>query len=424
MPQIPLTLVALFQGCAMFVAASGLLSTSLALHAGEMGAPANLIGLMMAGYFLGFIIGTYVCPRVIVAVGHIRAFSVFAAIAAAAAILHALVYGFFVWAVLRCATGICMAGLFMAVESWLNEQAPNSVRGRVFAAYQIISLTGLAVGQWLLPVMSRNPSAPFLISGMLLALALIPTALARVTEPAPVAPVHLDLSHLWSVSPLSVLGAFTSAVANSVFFALGPVFGAAAGMTLAQIAAFMSLVILGGVALQWPIGHLSDRFDRRRIILAVSLIAAALAGCAVISRGQMIGLFYLSAFLYGGFTFSVYPLCVAHGNDHARVQDFIKTASGLLLVYGFGATLGPPIAGLAMTQFGSDAFFQVLMIAYGCMSAFIFYRIAVRPKSQGDRHEPFVMLNRTSQSALEMLTGSQPGGKGDSAAEAAGSEPN
>ncbi|HSG65479.1 MAG TPA: MFS transporter, partial [Gammaproteobacteria bacterium] len=215
-------------------------------------------------------------------------------------------------------------------------------------------------------------------------------------------------------------------IANSVFFALGPIFGDTSGMSLGQIAAFMSLVVLGGVALQWPIGHLSDRFDRRGIILAVSVTAAALAGCAIVSKDQWLSLFYLSAFLYGGFTFSIYPLCVAHSNDHARPDDFIKTASGLLLVYGIGATIGPPLAGLAMTRFGVDAFFQVLMAAYVGMSLFILYRIAVRPRVPGERHEPFMMLNRTSQSALGMLAASDDGSTRRSdrrpAAETAGGE--
>jgi MFS family permease len=405
MKHVTLTLMALFQGCAMFVAASGLLSSSLSVQAGDMGLPTGLIGLMMAAYFLGFIVGTYLCPRVIIAVGHIRAFCVFAAIASTAAICHALLFNFLIWTFLRLATGVCMAGLFMVVESWLNEQAPNDVRGRVFAAYQIISLSSIALGQWLLPIMATNPIAPFLIGGMLLALGLVPTALARVTEPAPVARVRLDLRHLWSVSPLSVLGALTAAIANSVFFALGPVFGSESGMSLPQIATFMSLVVLGGVALQWPIGHLSDRFERRRIILAVSIAAAALAALSVYSQPRLIGLFYLSAFLYGGFTFSIYPLCVAHSNDHARPSDFIKTASGLLLVYGVGATLGPALAGLAMSQFGPTAFFEVLMLTYAGMTLFIIYRIVARPAVPGATHEPFVMLSRTSQSVLDMLAG-------------------
>jgi len=405
MAHVSLTLLALLQGCAIFVASSGLLSSSLSLHAGEMGLPTTVIGLIMAAYFLGFIIGTYLCPRVISAVGHIRAFSVFAAIAAAAAIAHALVFGVIAWALLRLLTGICLAGLFMVVESWLNEQTANSVRGRVFAVYQIISLISVAFGQWLLLLRPANLSAPFLICGMLFALALVPISLARVTEPAPVPRVRLDLQHLWSVSPLGVLGAFTAAVANSVFFALGPVFGAATGMTLTQLAGFMSTVVVGGVLLQWPIGHFSDRFDRRRIILTVSASATVVAAFAVIARDHHAFLFYLSVFLYGGATFSVYPLCVAHSNDHARSKDFIKTASGLLLVYGTGATLGPAIAGATMASFGAESFFKFLMGAYACMSVFILFRIVIRPQSGPvESRDRFVILNRTSQSALSMMS--------------------
>jgi MFS family permease len=403
MAQVSLTLLALFQGCAMFVAASGLLSSSISLQAGDTGLSANVIGLIMAAYFLGFIAGTYLCPRVISVAGHIRAFSVFAAIAAAAAIAHALLADMFVWAGLRLVTGVCLAGLFMVVESWLNEQTANSVRGRVFAVYQIISLASIAAGQWLLLLRPADMSAPFLVCGMLFALALVPIALARVTEPAPVARVRLDLRHLWSVSPLGVLGAFTAAVANSVFFALGPVFGTGTGMTLPQLALFMSIVIMGGVLLQWPIGHLSDRFDRRRIILAASVSATALAACVTATTAQLTASFYLSTFLYGGFTFSIYPLCVAHSNDHAHSRDFMRTASGLLLVYGAGATLGPALAGLVMGSLGSGAFFKFLMVTHGCMSVFILYRIAMRPRTPSNQQERFVMLNRTSQSALRML---------------------
>jgi MFS family permease len=390
-------------GCALFVAATGLLGTALALHASDMGLSAETIGFVMAAYFLGFVLGTAICPGVVMAVGHIRAFSVFAAIAATASILHSLVFGVLSWSVLRFITGVCVAGLYMVVESWLNEQASNQTRGRVFALYQIIALGGLAVGQWVLLFTSRNLLTPLLISGMLFALGLVPTALARVTEPAPVKSVRLDLRNLWSTSPLGVLGAFTAAVANSVFFSLGPVFGTATGMNIEEVAAFMSLVILGGAALQWPIGHLSDRLDRRTMILAVSVTAALLAGSAVWSAENAAPMFYVSAFLYGGFTFSVYPLCVAHSNDHVEPQEFIKTATGLLLVYGAGATSGPAVAGMLMSPYGPNAFFGFLLGTHAVMSVFILYRIAVRSAPGIEHQEPFVMLNRTSQSVLAMM---------------------
>lgn len=400
--HVSLTLTALLQGCALFVTASGLLSTALSLQAGTRGLPSDVIGLIMSAYFLGFIVGTYLCPGVISAVGHIRAFSVFAAVAAAASGAHALVFGFVSWSVLRLLTGICLAGLYMVAESWLNEQSDNSVRGRIFAVYQIISLSGLAVGQWLLLLESSNLSAPFLIGAILFALGLVPTALARVKEPEPVPRVHLDLRHLWSVSPLGVLGAFAAAAANGVFFSLGPVFASAVGMPLARLAAFMSAVIFGGALLQWPIGHLSDRFDRRRIIFAASTASALLAALAVLTLDRSISLFYVSAFLYGGFTFSVYPLCVAHSNDNAAPGDHLRTASGLLLIYGAGATIGPAVAGLVMGRLGAGAFFVFLMAVYGGVSLFIVYRMLARPQTAAEQ-EPFVMLNRTSQSALSLM---------------------
>jgi MFS family permease len=390
------------QGCALFVAASGLLTTSLSVLATESGFSPLAIGLIMAAYFFGYVVGTFVCPAVIMQVGHIRAFSVFAAIGAAAALLHALVIGIVSWALLRLATGICLAGLFMTTESWLNTETESSLRGRVFATYQIISLLAIAIGQWFLLLRPSDPSTPFLLCGMLFALALVPTALAQVRQPANVPRVPFEFRHIWSISPLGVLGTLTAGVANSTFFAHGPVYAAASGWSITEIAAFMSTVIVGGVALQWPIGQLSDRFDRRGVILLTSVAAAVVAGVAVLSQSSIVWLFYGAAFLYGGFSFSVYPLCVAHSNDRALSEDFLRTASALLLIYGIGATVGPTVAGFVIGRAGAEAFFSFLLVSYATMSAIVVFRIVIRPRTDADNHNPFLILNRTSQSALSM----------------------
>jgi len=397
-----LTLAALLQGCALFVTASGLLTTSLSVLATELGFAPSAVGLIMAAYFFGYVVGTFVCPAVVTGVGHIRAFSVFAAIGAVASLLHALVVGIVSWALLRLATGICLAGLYMTVESWLNTEAHSSQRGRVFATYQIVSLLAIAVGQWLLLLKPSNPSTPFLLCGILFALALVPTGLAQVHQPTRVPRVPFEFRHIWSISPLGVLGTFTVAVANSTFFALGPVYAAASGWSTAEIAAFMSTVIVGGVALQWPIGHLSDRFDRRGIILLTSLLGAGAAASAAASQNTIVWLFYCSAFLYGGLTFSMYPLCVAHSNDRAASTDFLRTASALLLIYGIGATVGPTVGGLAVDIGGTESFFAFLFAAYAAMSAIVVVRMVIRPQIEPRSQDPFVMLNRTSQSALSM----------------------
>ena len=400
-----LTLAALMQGCALFVTASGLLTTSLSVLATDLGFAPTAVGFIMAMYFFGYVVGTFVCPVVVTGVGHVRAFSVFAAIGAVASLLHALVVGIVPWALLRLATGICLAGLYMTVESWLNSESRSSQRGRVFAIYQIVSLLAVAVGQWLLLLKPSNPSTPFVLCGILFALALVPTGLAQVQQPARVPRVPFEFRHIWSISPLGVLGTLTVAVANSTFFALGPVYAAASGWSTAEIAAFMSTVIVGGVALQWPIGHLSDRFDRRRIILLTSLLGAGTAASAAASQDAIVPLFYGSAFLYGGLTFAMYPLCVAHSNDRAASNEFLRTASALLLIYGIGATVGPTLGGLAVDLAGTESFFVFLFAAYASMSAIVVVRMVVRPQTAPRDQNPFVMLNRTSQSALSMARG-------------------
>ena len=360
----------------------------------------------MAAYFVGFVIGTYVCPKIIEEVGHIRAFSVFAAIAATSVLLHALVFGAFVWAILRLLTGGCVVGLYMVTESWLNEQATNQERGRVLAAYQVTSLLSLAVGQWLL-LIDASGITPLLICAALFALGLVPVALTKVPEPTPIPSAELNLSYLWVTSPLGVLGTFLVASANGVFFALGPLFAQIAGLNTGQVVLFMSLMILGGVTLQWPIGHLSDTQDRRTMILVASVAAATLAGLAGLTIGRSIPLFMLVAFLYGGFTFSLYPLCVAHANDHVRAGEFVKTASGLLLIYGIGASIGPIVMGMLLGQFGQSAFFGFLLAIHAGLSVASLLRMRAREAPGIESQEPFVMLTRTSQSALGMLPSEQ-----------------
>jgi MFS family permease len=398
-----MTLFALLGGTALFVAATGLLGTALALRADAIGFSDTITGAVMSAYFLGFMIGTFLCPRIVAQSGHIRSFAAFAALAAVAVLMHAVLFDPWIWAILRFTSGVCVVGLYMIVESWLNEKASNQSRGRLFAVYQIISLVSLALGQWLLLLDDIISATPFLIGSALFSLGLIPIALTRVAEPTPIPIAKLDLRHLWSVSPLGVIGTFVAAMANGIFFALGPLFAQSAGMDVGAVALFMSLVILGGVALQWPLGHFSDTRDRRSVILAASLGAAITAGLAAFMPWISTVAFYCVAFLYGGFTFSLYPLCVAHSNDQVPAHDLMRTASGLLLIYGAGATLGPLLMGWLMDTLAPGIFFVLLMATHLVLGLYTSFRMGIRPAAPTSGKEPFVMLSRTSQSALEML---------------------
>jgi MFS family permease len=396
-------LSALLLGTSLFVTGSGLLGTAVALRAEGLGYSGTLTGFVMSAYFVGYMVGTNVCPRIVMRAGHVRAFSAFAATASAAVLLHPLLVSAPVWALLRFVTGACVVGLYMVIESWLNERSTNAARGRVFALYQVISLLALAVGQYLILLGRDTISTAFIIAGALFSIGLVPIVLTRVPHPASISVVRLDLTGLWRLSPLGVAGTLVAGLANGAFFALGPVFAQRIGFDVVQVAVFMSLVLLGGIALQWPIGHASDVWDRRTVIFFSSFCGAAIAALATWLIGRSTVGLLATTFLYGGAAFSLYPLCVAHANDYADSTNFVATASGLLLVYGIGAAIGPLIAG-ALLQFVADS---ALLAFAGAMHAglamFILIRMRARRAPPPDAQEPFVMLGRTSQSALEMI---------------------
>jgi len=394
---------AIFLGTSLFVAGAGMLSTAVGLRANEIGFSGSLTGAIMSAYFLGYMFGTYACPRIAQGAGHVRAFSAFAATAAAAVMLHALTQDAVTWFALRFITGAAVVGLYMVIESWLNERAANDNRGRIFAVYQLISLLALGLGQYLLLLPSNEPMAPFIMASILFCVGLIPVVLTRVEHPRPIAAVKLDLRELWSVSPLSVTGTFLVAIGNSALMMLGPVFAQRIGFDTARVALFMSLVFAGGVALQWPIGHLSDRWDRRTVILLVGLGGTMVALLA----SQLVDLsltgFLIAMFAFGGAAFTLYPLCVANANDHCDASQFVAVASGLLLIYGVGAALGPLLAGALLEAFGPRSFMILLAATQLALTLWVAARKAIKPSPPPEAQESFVMLGRTSQSALDML---------------------
>jgi len=208
---------------------------------------------------------------------------------------------------------------------------------------------------------------------------------------------------LWRISPLGVAGTGVAGLSNGAFFALGPVFAQRVGLDTSGVALFMSVVLLGGVLLQWPIGQASDRWDRRTVIFVVSVGGAGFAALATSLLERPVPGMLGSMLLYGGAAFSLYPLCVAHANDYADARDFVTTASGLLLVYGIGAAIGPLVAGTMIQLFGGPAFTMFLAAMHGGLAAFILVRMRLRRAPPREAQEPFVMLQRTSQSAIEMI---------------------
>lgn len=396
------SIYSLLAAVAILLLGSGFLGTVVALRAGLQQFPSLVIGLVMAGFFAGYVVGSYLCPHIVRAFGHIRSFSAFAAIGCASVILHGLWVDPLVWIGLRIITGICMLGMYLVIESWLSGLATNRTRGGLFAVYMTINLLALGSGQYLILVYGVADVAPFALSALFFSLALVPIALTRMPQPTPVVTARLGLGQLYSTSPLGAAGVLISGLVSGAFWGMGPVFALDAGFSEAGIALFMSGVIFGGALLQWPLGHLSDHYDRRMVVMGVSL-AGGLAALAVFLLVKLHpNISFLAAMLFGGCAFSIYPLSVAHANDHADADHILETSRGLLLLSGIGASLGPILAGLLMGWMGAGSLMAYFALLLVLLSLFTWFRrrvgVHISPEEQAD----FVMMARTSPEVLEM----------------------
>lgn len=392
----------LLLGMGVLLGGNGLLGTLLGVRASAEGFTDAATGGVMSAYFLAFILGTFVCPPIIRRVGHIRAFAAMGAVASAVAIVHVLLVHPLVWGVLRAVNGITMVGLFMVMESWLNALAPNERRGRIFATYTTVNLTAMAAGQLLLATNNISGFTLFGLVAILYSLALVPVALTNVREPTPVDVPHLHLRGLYSVSPLGFIGTMISGLSQGAFWGMGAVFAHGIGMTASGIAAFMSATIVGGALLQWPIGRLSDHYDRRIVLVFVCFAAAACALVAFqVTKFSSLALL-VSTFFYGGFAFSVYSLTVSHVNDHLQPAQVLSATSGLLLVYGIGAATAPAVIGVLMDVLGPRSLLIYFAATQLALALFGLYRMRVRAPVPAEAQGAFVPMVRTSQVALEM----------------------
>ena len=384
-------LIAIF----MLMAGSGFLSTLISLRLERAGTSSLLIGGVATCYFIGLTVGSIRAGPLIQRVGHIRAFAAFVSLFSASALTYAVHRDVALWAGLRFIDGLCVAGVFVCLESWLNERAESATRGTVLAAYMIFLYAGQAIGQFLLNLSQTKPSMPFMAASILLSLSVIPVVLTRIAGPALDDNPPLSIRRLYNISPLGIVGAGSTGLMIGAFYALGAVHVRRLGLDLSDTAFFMSIVILGGVILQWPIGRLSDRFDRRLVIVVA--FAAALLVCAALSAENNPGLLLmLLGGLFGGLTFALYPLCVAHTNDHLSPEERVAASGGLVLVYSAGAAGGPLLAAAAMTLFGPGGLYIFIAGAAGVTLLFALWRQWASAPVPGALQQPYQVLPRTT----------------------------
>jgi MFS family permease len=371
---------ALLAGAGLLFAAGGMHGLVLPLRGDIEGFDTGLIGLIGSAHALGHVLGCLVAPWLVGRAGHVRTFGALAAMVAIVALLHALLVMPGPWLVLRAATGFAFAGTTMIIESWLNEAAGGARRGQIFARYMMINLAGSMIGQMAVAGTGVRGFEPFAWIAILACMALLPTALSNQPSPQPLARARLDLGMLFRVSPIAAVGCLAIGLANGAFGSLAAVWARAQGLEVAAVATFVTATIAGGALAQLPVGRISDRMDRRWILIAGCLAAGAaslvlllqpqgaIAGPAIIGFGLCLG-----ASMH-----TLYPLAVAHANDLARPEDFVGVGSGLLLLFGIGAALGPALASLAMSSIGPEGLFAHLLVVYGALALFGALRILIR----------------------------------------------
>jgi MFS family permease len=287
-------------------------------------------------------------------------------------------------------TGFCFAVLYVVIESWLNEQSTNENRGVIFSAYTIITLTVLAVGQMLLLLEDPKELYLFAIASVLVSLAAIPVVLSNSPTPDQPHAVELNIPRLYQISPAGTLGCLATGLANGSFWALGPVFAASASGSLSVAAWFMTAAVIGGAVAQWPLGYLSDKFGRRQL-QTLSALTAASVGAVIVLLTDSLSFFQVAMLgaAWGAFAFPLYAISVAHTNDHAEHNEYVMVSSGLLLMYGVGAILGPFVASALMTWTGPTGLFLFITSIHLLLVSYSILRSFVRESAPAEQHIPF-----------------------------------
>ncbi len=388
-------------GILLLMTGHGLQGTLLSLRT-EIEAFSTLTsGAVLAGYFLGLLVGSVSAPRMIAQVGHVRVFAAMTAIASSTILFHLLVIEPASWFLFRFGTGFCLAGIYVVAESWLNAGASNELRGGLLSIYVLLQNVGFALGPLLLNLFRPDGFEAFVVVSVLLSLAVVPMLLTAVPVPPLAPPRKFGIADLWQISPLGLWALVAVGVVQGAILSMGPIYGTRLGLGVGRVSVLMAAAAVGGLVLQWPIGRLSDHHDRRRVLILASTTGAVLALLLLLPGISsdfplILGIF----FLVSGCLLSLYSVAVAHINDHLQPEDMVAASGAMLLTNGIGAVLGPLLSAALMAGFGASGFPFLLALVSASLSAFALYRSTVRPPVPSEERAPHLPLSQPSSVAL------------------------
>jgi MFS family permease len=380
----------LLVGVSILLAGLGLQGTLLPVRASLEAFSTFSIGVIGAAYFLGFTAGCLKGGELVKGVGHVRVFLAMTALGSAAPLIHGLLLDPIAWTLLRFLTGFCFAVLFVVIESWLNERSSNEDRGIVFSTYVMITLTVMAGGQMMTLMYDPNGLQLFLIASVLVSIGAVPVALTKSQTPEQPHEVDVNLKRLFRISPAGSLACLAIGLANGAFWSLAPVFTAGVSSDPSLAAWFMSSTVLGGAAAQWPLGLSSSA-------------GVAVAAVILLSAGKVdfVGINLLGA-AWGFFAFPMYAIAVAHANDYAEADDYVMVSSGLLLLFGAGAIIGPFLASAVMSYSGATGLYLMTLVVHAALATYVLLRIFRRSSAPTEHHIAFGDALATAHTASQV----------------------
>ena len=393
----------LLLGMALLMLGAGLQGTLVGLRASLGGFPPLLAGIMLAAYYLGYMAGSVMTPGLVNSVGHVRVFAALTSLASVLILLQGIFVAPWPWTLVRILSGFCFAGIYVVAESWLNGRVDNEHRGLLLSLYMLVCYAGLGLGQLLLNVADPRSTLLFILVSILISISMVPMALTSSSAPAISVPVRVNSRDLFRRSPLGVVGVAVAGAVSGCLFTLGALYADGEGFTTLEVSLFMAVAILAGCVTQLPIGRISDRMDRRKVVIAVCLLAAlgAIGAWWLAEVSRLV--FFAMVAAYGGMSLTLYSLSSAHVNDHVPADEKLGASSTLILVNGAGAFIAPIVVAAIMQLIGNDAFLPLLAVMHVLLAVYALFRMGRRAPVPGEHKTPFVGTPPGTSSSGELL---------------------
>lgn len=375
-------------------------NTFMSYRIASEGGTTFLTGIVYAAYYAGMMLGALKMETFIKRVGHIRAFSIFASISASTIMIQSFFGSAYVWILFRFVTGLACAGLFIVIESWLLLLSSPNTRGQVLSLYMVALYTAQGSGQFILSSMPLNDITPFSVTVIFASLSIIPVCLMRASSPTMHESEIINIFYIFKKTPLGFMGNLVAGMVISAFYALGPVFGKDSNFSVFQISMIMGCTIFGGMALQWPLGYLSDWLERRKVIVITSVLLCVTSFTLFFFTDIPFWLLIILLILFGGFSFTLYPLSITHCCDFFSASGITAVTCACLIIYGIGCIIGPIVAPFAMEFTRPSGLY--LYTAVLAIILFVYGQWRRKHHLPPDVTEPYRPLPHTTPKAIEL----------------------